>query len=143
MEAPYEFIVILIWLTTCKAILKLFGEIEHSFAALILKQLLTSKNYDNAYVIKTKIFIFIGTRFTNNLLGQVMNGGFGMVLDGSAEAGDIAGSMLNWDVSNGVCRRAWAGHPLAQGAISHTQDTVPGYNITQCVVADEETLKQL
>ena len=34
--------------------------------------------------------------------GEVMNGGFGMVLDGSEEAGERAKMMLNWDVSNGV-----------------------------------------
>ena len=72
-----------------------------------------------------------------------MNGGFGMVLDGSEEAGEAAVSMLHWDVSNGVCRRAWAGHPLAQHAITNTQNTVPGYNITMCNVADQEMLKNL
>ena len=37
--------------------------------------------------------------------GEVMNGGFGLVLDGSAEAGAKAANMLAWDVSNGVARR--------------------------------------
>ena len=66
-----------------------------------------------------------------------------MVLDGSSEAGELAVSMLHWDVSNGVCRRAWGGHPLAQHAITHTQDTVPGYKVTECVVADEDQIKEL
>jgi len=66
-----------------------------------------------------------------------------MVLDGSAEAGQAAESMLHWDVSNGVYRRSWAGHPLARECIARTQDTFPGYNVTQCVVADEELLKDL
>jgi len=75
--------------------------------------------------------------------GEVMNGGFGMVLDGSEEAGESAVSMLHWDVSNGVCRRAWDGHPLARHAISNTQDAVPGYRITMCNVADQESLQDL
>ena len=37
--------------------------------------------------------------------GEVVNGGFGLVLDGSAEAGRKAAGMLDWDVSNGVARR--------------------------------------
>ena len=40
--------------------------------------------------------------------GRVMNGGFGMVLDGSADSGRRAESMLDWDVANGLARRAWA-----------------------------------
>ena len=38
-----------------------------------------------------------------------MNGGFGMVLDGSDEAGSKARNLLQWDVANGVTRRCWAG----------------------------------
>ncbi|CAK8681142.1 unnamed protein product [Clavelina lepadiformis] len=45
--------------------------------------------------------------------GEVVNGGFGLVLDGSPEAESRAKSMLKWDVSNGVTRRAWAGNPHA------------------------------
>ncbi|KAF1779852.1 Urocanase [Phytophthora cactorum] len=40
--------------------------------------------------------------------GEVMNGGFGMVLDGSEDAREKAACMLGWDVNNGVARRAWA-----------------------------------
>ena len=43
--------------------------------------------------------------FFFNYRGEVMNGGFGLVLDGTAEAAFKADSMLNWDVSNGVARR--------------------------------------
>ena len=42
-----------------------------------------------------------------------MNGGFGLVLDGTVEAGRRAACMLGWDVSNGVTRRAWAGNSNA------------------------------
>merc|ERR1711871_1199778 len=45
--------------------------------------------------------------------GEVMNGGFGLVIDGSDAAGQRARNMLNWDVNNGVCRRSWAGNDNA------------------------------
>ncbi len=46
--------------------------------------------------------------------GEVINGGFGMVLDGTAEADRRLEAMLHWDVNNGIARRAWAGN---EGAI--------------------------
>ncbi|XP_065673576.1 urocanate hydratase isoform X2 [Hydra vulgaris] len=54
--------------------------------------------------------------------GEVINGGFGLVLDGSQEAGERAKKMLAWDVSNGVARRAWCGHPYAQEAITRSMN---------------------
>ena len=47
-----------------------------------------------------------------------------MLIDGTAEAGEIAESMLNWDVSNGVNRRAWSGHAGAINTITKTQAQV-------------------
>ncbi|CAL8074303.1 unnamed protein product [Calicophoron daubneyi] len=52
---------------------------------------------------------------------QVMNGGFGHVLDGSEEALTKAMRLLHWDVNNGVTRRAWAGHPLAKLALNYSK----------------------
>ncbi|RWS29284.1 urocanate hydratase-like isoform X1 [Leptotrombidium deliense] len=52
--------------------------------------------------------------------GEVMNGGFGMVLDGSEEAKNRAQLMLCWDVSNGVSRRAWSGNTFAKQTIIKT-----------------------
>lgn len=49
--------------------------------------------------------------------GEVMNGGFGLVLDGSDEAERKAINMLNWDVSNGVARRSWSGNENARKTI--------------------------
>jgi urocanate hydratase len=46
--------------------------------------------------------------------GEVINGGFGLLLDGTPQAGARAAAMLDWDVSNGLARRAWARN---QGAI--------------------------
>ena len=54
-----------------------------------------SKKYNQGYK----------TVLPNDFRGEVMNGGFGLVLDGSEDAAKKARSMLNWDVSNGVARR--------------------------------------
>lgn len=54
--------------------------------------------------------------------GEVINGGFGLVLDGSKAANDRAESMLGWDVSNGVARRAWCGNTYAKDAILRTME---------------------
>jgi urocanate hydratase len=48
--------------------------------------------------------------------GEVINGGFGLVLDGSPEASIRLKSMLSWDVNNGVARRAWARNDGAEFA---------------------------
>lgn len=50
--------------------------------------------------------------------GEVMNGGFGLVLDGTQDAERKARLMLSWDVNNGVARRAWCGNSFAQSTIS-------------------------
>ena len=55
---------------------------------------------ENCFKAEISLLIFI---FNNR--GEVMNGGFGLVLDGTPEAASKADSMLNWDVSNGVARR--------------------------------------
>lgn len=49
--------------------------------------------------------------------GEVINGGFGLVLDGSEEASKRARMMLSWDVNNGVARRCWSGSVHAKHAI--------------------------
>uniref|UniRef100_A0A8V5HFP3 urocanate hydratase n=1 Tax=Melopsittacus undulatus TaxID=13146 RepID=A0A8V5HFP3_MELUD len=49
--------------------------------------------------------------------GEVINGGFGLVLDGSKEAEERAKMMLSWDVSNGVARRCWSGNDYAYETI--------------------------
>lgn len=54
--------------------------------------------------------------------GEVINGGFGLVLDGSDDAGSRAKRMLDWDVSNGVARRAWSGNDNAQTTIKRAME---------------------
>ncbi|XP_003383059.1 PREDICTED: urocanate hydratase [Amphimedon queenslandica] len=63
--------------------------------------------------------------------GEVINGGFGLVLDGTQEAAKRAQRMLYWDVMNGVCRRAWSGHPLAQGVVERAERNDPLLKVTK------------
>lgn len=62
--------------------------------------------------------------------GEVVNGGFGLLLDGSNEAADRARTMLNWDVSNGVARRAWSGNKSAISTIQTTMQQNPRLEVT-------------
>ena len=52
--------------------------------------------------------------------GQAINGGFGLVLDGSPDAERRVRAMIAWDVTNGVARRCWAGNPGARFAIEES-----------------------
>ncbi|KAI9558627.1 hypothetical protein GHT06_015415 [Daphnia sinensis] len=69
--------------------------------------------------------------------GEVMNGGFGLVLDGSDEAHQRAENMLNWDVSNGVARRSWSGNANAIQAIQRAMAVDPRLKVTLPNPVDE------
>ena len=62
--------------------------------------------------------------------GEVMNGGFGMVIDGSEEADRRIASMLPWDVCNGISRRSWARNPGAGDAIRREMERNPLLRVT-------------
>lgn len=62
--------------------------------------------------------------------GEVINGGFGLLLDGTKEAEKRLQSMLHWDVNNGVARRAWARNKGAQSAIERAMMAEPNLRIT-------------
>ena len=62
--------------------------------------------------------------------GEVINGGFGMVLDGSKEASKRLESMLFWDVNNGISRRSWARNEGAIFAIKRAMQTQPLLKVT-------------
>ncbi|XP_060580142.1 urocanate hydratase-like [Ruditapes philippinarum] len=62
--------------------------------------------------------------------GEVMNGGFGLVLDGSNEAAERAKRMLSWDVSNGVARRSWSGNSKAKETICRIMEENPNMKVT-------------
>ncbi|KAG8435897.1 hypothetical protein GDO86_007116 [Hymenochirus boettgeri] len=62
--------------------------------------------------------------------GEVINGGFGLVLDGSPEAEERARTMLSWDVSNGVARRCWSGNRNAYDTIVRTMEENHNLRVT-------------
>ena len=74
--------------------------------------------------------------------GEVINGGFGLLLDGSEAAGARAQSMLTWDVENGVARRAWARNPGAISAIERAMRRQPDLEVTLPGTVDQDRLDQ-
>jgi urocanate hydratase len=72
--------------------------------------------------------------------GEVVNGGFGLLLDGSEEAGERARAMLDWDVSNGLARRSWARNPGAIYAARKAMEDQPGMKITLPEIADDDII---
>ena len=70
--------------------------------------------------------------------GEVINGGFGMVLDGSKEAERRLKSMLFWDVNNGIARRSWARNEEAVFAIKRAMKHEPNLKVTLPNYVDEE-----
>ncbi|HSQ45899.1 MAG TPA: urocanate hydratase, partial [Lutibacter sp.] len=75
--------------------------------------------------------------------GEVMNGGFGMVLDGSLEAEKRLKSMLFWDVNNGIARRNWARNEGAVFAIKRAMEVEPNLKVTLPNLVDDQILKDL
>lgn len=73
--------------------------------------------------------------------GEVINGGFGLVLDGSQEAERRLKSMLFYDVNNGIARRAWARNPGSLEAIQREMERSPELKVTIPNLVDEEVLK--
>ena len=72
--------------------------------------------------------------------GEVINGGFGMVLDGTKEASKRLASMLFWDVNNGISRRSWARNEGAVFAIKRAMETQPLLKVTIPNIVDESLL---
>jgi urocanate hydratase len=72
--------------------------------------------------------------------GEVINGGFGMLLDGSSAADRRAKSMLSWDVGNGLARRSWARNPGAIFAIKQAMEMEPLMKVTIPEIADDDTV---
>jgi urocanate hydratase len=72
--------------------------------------------------------------------GEVINGGFGMTLDGSADADRRLKSMLFWDVNNGIARRSWARNEEAIFAIKREMERNPNLKVTLPNMVDENLL---
>ncbi|KAB1061821.1 urocanate hydratase [Salibacter halophilus] len=74
--------------------------------------------------------------------GEVINGGFGMVLDGSDDADRRLKQMLFWDVNNGIARRSWARNDEALFAIKREMERTPELKVTLPNIADDELIKK-
>ena len=75
--------------------------------------------------------------------GEVINGGFGMVIDGSADSDRHIREMLFWDVNNGITRRSWARNEGARFAIEREMSRTPGLRVTLPNIADDELIKSV
>jgi urocanate hydratase len=77
-------------------------------------------------------------------IGKVINGGFGLVLDGSDRVDDIIKSAIPWDVMGGVARRGWARNPHAvETALAYNEVNKGKDHITLPYLADVDSLKKL
>lgn len=75
--------------------------------------------------------------------GEVINGGFGMVLDGSADADRRLKNMLHWDVNNGIARRSWARNDGAMFAIKRAMAEEPALKVTLPSLVEDSLLDKL
>jgi urocanate hydratase len=75
--------------------------------------------------------------------GEVINGGFGMVLDGSEDTAKKLRMMLHWDVSNGIARRSWARNKGALFTLKREMERTPGLKVTVPYIADDEVIDQV
>ncbi|WP_299107379.1 urocanate hydratase [uncultured Tenacibaculum sp.] len=75
--------------------------------------------------------------------GEVMNGGFGMLLDGTLDASRRLKSMLFWDVNNGIARRSWARNEEAVFAIKRAMNVEPNLKVTLPNLVDDALLENV
>lgn len=74
--------------------------------------------------------------------GEVINGGFGMVIDGSEDSARHIKEMLLWDVNNGIARRSWARNEGAMFAIKREMERTPGLKVTLPNLADDTLVRK-
>ena len=115
----------------------------------------TSNIYDgSAFTADMAVHNFVGDSFRGATWvslhngggvgwGEVMNGGFGLVLDGSEDADKNLTSMLFWDVNNGITRRGWARNKEAIFAIKREMQRTPELRVTLPNLVNDEVLKGL
>ena len=73
--------------------------------------------------------------------GEVINGGFGMVIDGTEEADRRIKNMLFWDVNNGIARRSWARNSGSMDAIQREMDRTPELRVTMPNLVDDDIIQ--
>lgn len=115
----------------------------------------TSNIYDgSAFTADMSVHNFVGDAFRGATWvslhngggvgwGEVINGGFGMVIDGTKQAEENIKSMLHWDVNNGIARRSWARNKEAIFAIKRAMEKEPLLKVTLPEIVDEDLLDQL
>ena len=72
--------------------------------------------------------------------GEVINGGFGMLLDGTPETAKKLRMMLHWDVNNGIARRSWARNQGALFTLKREMERTPGLKVTVPYIADDKLI---
>ncbi len=75
--------------------------------------------------------------------GEVINGGFGMVIDGSQESDSRIREMLFWDVNNGIARRSWARNEGSVRSIRREMERTPGLEVTLPHLVDDATIESV
>ena len=75
--------------------------------------------------------------------GEVINGGFGMVIDGTKKSARKIKNMLHWDVNNGIARRSWARNDEAIFAIKRAMDANENLKVTLPSIADDSLINQV
>ena len=75
--------------------------------------------------------------------GEVINGGFGMVIDGSSECDRRIRQMLFWDVNNGIARRSWARNAGSMDAIRREMERTPELTVTMPTLVDDTLLDEI
>jgi urocanate hydratase len=115
----------------------------------------TSNIYDgSAFTADMAVHNFVGDAFRGATWislhngggvgwGEVINGGFGMVIDGSNQSAENIQSMLHWDVNNGIARRSWARNEEAIFAIKRAMDAEPRLKVTLPNLASDDLLAAL
>ena len=73
--------------------------------------------------------------------GEVINGGFGMVIDGSEDSARHIREMLHWDVNNGIARRSWARNKGAEDAIRREMERTPSLKVTMPNHVDDDIIE--
>jgi len=75
--------------------------------------------------------------------GEVVNGGFGLMLDGTDDSENRLQSMLHWDVNNGVARRAWARNDGAIFAAKRAMQSQPDLQVTLPNIVDDDIINSI
>ena len=74
--------------------------------------------------------------------GEVINGGFGMVIDGGEDSARHISEMLLWDVNNGIARRSWARNGGSMRSIEREMQRTPGLTVTMPNLVDDEIINK-